>query len=156
MKRTGIWVIVSTLGFLLLTVGWFAIPINYDFTDAVFSGWLNFPLGYELYMIIGWLMGAVKYLLAAAYALALYVVLKDDTKRVKHMLLMGAALVVLGLLVLLSITQLGWFYVRWLLSFASAMLTSGLLVIVLAFGARLVRRAPRENGGGEVGVSGPK
>jgi len=151
MKRTGLRFVVTTLGFLLLMAGWFAIPIDYDFSNAMFSGWLNFVLGYELYMIVGWLLGVVRYLLAAAYVLALFTVLKNHPKRQRFMLLTGAGLVVLGVLMLLSMTQLGWYFARWMLSFASAMMTSGLVVIVLAFVFRIFRRKAQESGstGGE-------
>ena len=149
MKRVWLWLAATTLGFLLLTAGWFIIPINYDFSNAMFAGWLDFALGYELYMVLGWLISAVRYLLAAAYALALYVVLKNHPKRQKLMLFSGAGLTVLGLLLLLSMTQLGWYIARWMLPFASSMITSGLFVILLSFAFRIFRRTPAESAGGD-------
>ena len=149
MKTKWLGFIAVTAGFLLLMAGWFIIPINYDFSNAVFSGWLNFPLGYELYMVLGWLLAAVRYLLAAAYALALFAVLKNHTKRLKFMLLTGIGLAVVGLLMLLGMTQLGWYFTRWMLPFASAVTTSGLLVIVLAFAFRIFKRKAQESGDGK-------
>lgn len=149
MKTTWLGFISVTAGFLLLMAGWFIIPINYDFSNAMFSGWLDFALGYELYMVIGWLLAVVRYLLAAAYALALFAVLKNHPKRLKFMLLTGAGLVVLGLLMLLGMTQLGWYFARWMLSFASSMTTSGLLVIVMAFAFRIFGRQVQESGDGK-------
>ena len=149
MKTIWLRFVVVTAVFFLLTAGWMAIPINYDFSNAMFSGWLDFTLGYELYMIIGWLLSAVRYLLAAAYVLALFAVLKNHPMRLKFMLLTGAGLVMLGLLMLLGMTQLGWYFARWMLPFASAMTTSGLLVIVLAFAFRIFRHQAQESGGRE-------
>ncbi len=149
MKTTWFGFIAVTAGFLLLMAGWFIIPINYDFSNAMFSGWLDFPLGYELYMVVGWLLAVVRYLLAAAYVLALFAVLKSHPKRLKFMLLTGAGLVVLGLLLLLSMTQMGWYFTRWMLPFASAMTTSGLVVIVMAFAFRILGRKAQQSGDGK-------
>ncbi len=152
MKKTWLGFIAVTAGFLLLMAGWFIIPIDYDFSNAMFSGWLDFALGYELYMVLGWLLAAVRYLLAAAYVLALYAVLRKHPKQLKFMVLTGAGLVLLGLLMLLGMTQLGWFFARWLLSFASSMTTSGLVVIVLAFAIRIFRRSKCKCDGEEEGA----
>lgn len=147
MKKIWLGFAAATAAFLLLMAGWFIIPINYDFSNAMLSGWLDFALGYELYMVIGWLLAAARYLLASAYALALFFVLSNHPKRLKFMLLTGAGLVGLGLLMLLCLTQLGWYFARWMLSFTSAMTTSGLLVIVLAFAFRIFRHKQHACGG---------
>lgn len=149
MKKTRLWFIAVTAGFVLLTAGWFAIPIDYDFSNAMFSGWLDFALGYELYMIFGWLLSAVRYLLAAAYALALFAVLKNHPMRQRFMLLTGVGFTLLGLLLLLGMTQLGWYFAHWMLPFTSSMTTSGLLVILLTFAYRIFRRTPAEADGSE-------
>jgi len=142
MKKTWLLFTVSSAAFILLLWGWEAAPVDYDMSDIMFSG--VSALGYWLLMMLYWGIGAVKYLLAAGYVLALFAVLRDHPKRFIAMLLTGAALVALGVLGLAGVTLWGWFYTRWVLQFVAALMTSGLLVMALSFAFRLIGRAPRK------------
>lgn len=140
MKRTWIWFAAATVAFILLLWGWMVLPIDYDLSGAFFAGELESAFFYWLYVIWGYFMNTVKYLLAAGYALALFAVLRPHPKRLMVMLLTGAALMLLGLVGLAGMVLLGWYYTRWTMPFAAALFTSGLLVIVLSFAFRLFKR----------------
>jgi hypothetical protein len=141
MKKTWLWLAVSTAAFLLALWGWEAAPVDYDMSDIMFSG--VSAVGYWLYQMLYWAIGAVKYLLAAGYALALFAVLRQHPRRFTMMLLTGAALTALGVLGLAGVFFWGWFYTRWMMRFVVALFTSGLLILVLSFALRLFKREPR-------------